>query len=277
MSGAADDEPVPATRGDDRPSAPRLEAPALPAVYRDPRHYDFLATFTAPDDLSWYRDLLARFGSPVLELGCGTGRVSLPLAEAGADVTGLDLSRELLAHARLKAKGLGLDVVWQEGDLRTFELGRAFSLVLLPYNAFNHLLTLDDVRHCFRAVQRHMDRSARFVIDTFQPSLSFLSECHGEPRRICAYVDPDGRGRVVMTERNDYDPATQVNRVHWHYEINGRADARVDELVMRIVFPQELDALIELSGFVIEDKWGDYDQSPFGSTSPKQLVVCRRR
>lgn len=249
----------------------------VPSIYLDPRHYDVLAELTAPADLPFYERQLATVGGPVLELGCGTGRVCLRLARRGAAVTGLDNSEPMVAHARRKALALGLEAELAVADMRSFDLGRAFPLVLLPYNAFNHLLDLESVRRCFQAVQAHLTPESRFVIDTFQPSLAFLSGDPEKRRRVVEYVDPDGRGRVVMTEQNVYDAASQINRVVWHYEINGQADARVDELCMRMVFPQELDALLELSGFAIEHKYGDYDESPFDSSSSKQLMVCRLR
>lgn len=251
-------------------------AAALPRVYRDPRHYDLLAQFTAPADGAFYRHLLERCGSPVLELGCGTGRVSLPLAQAGASVTGLDCSEPLLEHARLKAEVCGVEADFVLGDFRTFRLGRTFPLVICPYNAFNHLLDLESIRRCLASVAAHMDERSRFLVATFQPSPSFLGDRSRRERRIGAYVEPDGGRRVVMTERNDYDAARQINRIRWRYETEGQPEVPVDRLEMRIFFPQELDALLELSGFAIEEKWGSYERAPFTSTSSQQLVLCRR-
>ncbi len=82
---------------------------------------------------------------------------------------------------------------------------------------------------------------------------------------------------VVMTENNIYDAAFQINRVKWYHSIGGEEDKFVLDLNMRVYYPQELDALLHYNGFVIESKFGDYDESPFESSSPKQLVVCRRR
>ena len=257
------------------PAALEDAARALPDLYRDPWHYDLLAQMTAPADLPWYRALVAAHGDPVLELGAGTGRVALALAKEGVEVVGVELSQAMLAAAHAKAQHESIAVTLALGDLRRFDLGTTFPLVLLTYNTLNHLTTPDDVRRCFETVRRHMDDRSRFVIDTFQPSLAFLGGDPERPRPILRYLDPHLGEEVVLTEENHYDPATQLNRVVWRYAIGGRADARVEELTMRIFFPRELDALLELSGFVIEEKRGDYDGRPFDGTSPKQLFVCR--
>ena len=92
--------------------------------------------------------------------------------------------------------------------------------------------------------------------------------------QISQYSDPDGKGTVIITENNIYDTATQINRIKWYYSIGKEKDKFVVENNMRILFPQELDALLLYNGFTIETKFGNYDETPFDSASPKQLVVC---
>lgn len=258
------------------PEALREAADALPPIYRDPTLYDVLAQMTAPDDVPLYRALAAAHGTPVLELGAGTGRIALALAREGVDVVGVELAPAMLAAAKMRAEQEGLGLTLALGDLRSFDLDATFSLILLSYNTLNHLHTVDDLRRCFATVQKHMDEDSRFVVDTFQPSLAFLGGDPETPRPILRYLDPYSKDEVVLHEENHYDPATQLNRVIWRYTVGGEADARVEELTMRLFFPAELDALLELSGFAIEDKWGDYDRRPFDGTSSKQIVVCRR-
>ena len=248
----------------------------LPDIYRDPVQYDLLAQMTAPDDLDFYRALAEEHPGPILELGTGTGRVALELADAGHEVFGLDLVEPMVEMARRKAEEREIGLTLAIGDLRSFALGQTFGLVLLPYNTLNHLLDLDSLRRALAATAHHMDESSRLVIDTFQPSLSFLGADHSEPRPILRYLDPYLQKEVVLSEENHYDPARQVNRIVWRYRVGETDDARVEEMQMRIFFPMELDAHLEHAGFVIEQKWGDYDRRPFASDSSKQLFVCRR-
>lgn len=257
------------------PEALRLAAAELPPIYADPVRYDVLAQMTAPADLPFYRALVRRHGDPVLELGCGTGRVLLELARDGARAVGVELAVPMLDFARQKANHEGIDVTLALGDLRSFDLGRTFPLVLLPYNTLNHLLDLGSIRRCFETVRRHMGPDSRFVIDTFQPSLAFLGADPERRRPILRYRDPYTHEEVRLSEENHYEPATQQNRVVWRYAIGGREDAIVEEVTMRLFFPNELEALLTLSGFAIEARYGDYDERPFDSRSSKQLTVCR--
>jgi SAM-dependent methyltransferase len=252
------------------------------SIYRDPYHYELMAQMTAPPDLPFYHELVEAHGGPVLEVACGTGRVSITIARRGVRVVGVDRSLPLLDYARAKADEAGLDVDLRHADMRDFELGREsadpgpFALVLVPYNAFNHLYTLDDVRGCLGSIARHMGPETRFVIDTFNPDPARLHTDPVAPQKILEYLEPLSGQHVRLFEQARYDAATQVNHVTWRYEVDGVADAWVDELPMRIFFPCELDALLVMNGFSIERKLGDYDGTPFGSATPKQLVVCRR-
>lgn len=256
------------------PEALRRVAAQLPSLYGDPAHYDLLAQMTAPDDLPFYRALAGEHGGPVLELGCGTGRVALALAGEGLEVVGVDAAPAMIEAAGAKAATLGVGLTLALGDIRSFDLGRTFPLVLLTYNTLNHLLELESIARCLTAVKEHMDERSVFAIDTFQPSLAFLG---GDPERrrpILRYRDPYTEAEVLLSEENHYEPARQRNRVVWTYEVEGRV-VRTDEMTMRLFFPNELETLLSLSGFVIEGRYGDYDFRPFGSTSGKQLTLCK--
>lgn len=249
---------------------------ALPRLYFDARQYDLLAQMTAPDDLPFYRRLVERHGGPVLELGAGTGRVSLALAREGVEVVGLELSPELLAAAVARADAEGLDVTFAHGDMRSFDLGRTFPLILVPYNAINHLLDDASLADALRAMRAHMDAGSRLVVDTFQPSPAFLGDAPERRRPILRYLDPYLDKEVRLSEEHHYDPATQLDRIVWSYAVDGVEDARVEELTMRLFFPRELDAWLRFGGLEIEEKLGDYDGRRFDATSPKQLVIAKR-
>jgi SAM-dependent methyltransferase len=261
--------------GAEIPDSMRETIKALPPLYHDPPRYELLAQLTAPADIDFYQSLLRETGGPVLELGCGTGRLLLELARGGAEVVGLDLSPALLDFARQKADAQGAEITLALGDMRRFDIGRTFPLLIVAYNSFNHLFDLDSICDCLLTLAKHMDADSRLVIDTFQPSLAFLGDRPDQRRAILHYLDPQTGERVILHEENHYDPVTQVNRVIWSYEIDGKQDARVEELRMRLFFPQEFDALLTLNGFEIEEKYGNYDRQPFGPDTPKQLTVCR--
>lgn len=247
------------------------------SIYLDPDRYDLLAQLTGPADLSLYLSLIERWGGPVLELGCGSGRLTLPMANAGVDVAGVDLSEPMIASARRKASRKGLACELRVGDLRDLDLGITFALVLLPYNTFNHLLDLTDQRRCLQTVAQHSTSESRFVLDIFNPDPAKLSVGGSAPKKLVEYLEPTTGQRLTLFEEARYEPATQVNHVTRRTVASDGEVVAIDELDFRVVFPCELDTLLELLGFEVEEKLGDYDGKPFESLSSKQVVICRYR
>jgi len=240
---------------------------------RNGRHYD-LQDKDFLDDIPFYLRQIKKYGEPVLELCCGTGRVTIPIAQQGIKTSGLDISEPMLSHARRKAAVKGVDVEWVKADCRDFKLDRKFNLIFFPFNSIAHLHDLESIESCFSSVRMHLRNEGRFVIDIFNPRLDILTRDPSKCYPVAGYPDPDGKGTVLITENNIYDAAAQINRIKWYYKIGSQAEEVVEELNMRILYPQELDALLYYNGFTIEAKFGNYDESPFVSTSPKQLIVC---
>jgi SAM-dependent methyltransferase len=245
-------------------------------LYRDGRHYD-LENSPFVEDIPFYLRHIRRYGDPVLELACGTGRITIPIAEAGYRVTGLDISTGMLSVARAKAAAKGLAIEWVQADCRTFDLGRTYAFVFFPFNSIAHLHDLESLEACFHRVREHLTSQGRFVIDIFNPKFDYFTRDPAERRTVAEYEDPDGLGTVTITEDNLYDRASQINHIKWYFSVGDRQDVEVQELNMRILFPQELDALLHYNGFTVEAKYGEYDDTPFSSASSKQLVVCRKR
>jgi SAM-dependent methyltransferase len=242
-------------------------------LYWDGRHYD-LQHKGFDEDIPFYLKKAKQCDGPVLELACGTGRITVPLAKAGIRITGLDISHQMLERAKQKAAEGSVDVEWVNADCRDFDLGGKFRVIYLPFNSIAHLHDLESIEACFGCVRKHLSPKGRFIIDIFNPRLDILIRDPDERYPVGEYPDPDGRGDVVMTENNVYDPLTQVNRIKWYFRIGDAPEEFVRDLNMRIFYPQELDALLRYNGFAIEAKFGDFDESPFTSASTKQIPVC---
>jgi len=244
--------------------------------YADARHYDLLAGMTAPRDLGFYRSLFGSRRGRLLELGCGTGRLTLPLCECFDAVVGVDLSEHMLARARAAATAASCAARFVAGDFLTLDLGERFDRILLPYNALNHVLEASDLERLFDVLERHLAPHGRIVVDTFQPDPLRLSPCSPESM-LLRYRDPDSGRRLTLVEQTRYDAARQVNEVEWRYREPEGGFVRVQRLAMRVFFPQELDALFSAHALEIEAKYGDYDGSAFDASSPKQILVAVRR
>lgn len=244
-------------------------------MYSDAELYEQLLSAIGPrGEVDFYASLAPRAGARVLELGCGTGRLSQPLSERGFEMTGLDRSPAMLKVAQQKAAGRVQAPRYVRGDLRDFDLGTSYDLVLLPNNTLGHLHHLADLGAMLKRVHEHLGDEGRFVIDIFNPSPGRLALGPEHVFAVLEFVDGAG-SRVEVKESSRYDLASQISELDWHL---AWADGRRATLhfSLRIYFPQELDALLRLHGFAIEAKYGDHARRAFGSASPQQLLVCRR-
>src|SRR5260370_42170922 len=177
-----------------------------------------------PNDLRFYRRQALMYGQPVLELACGTGRLTVPLSQAGFDISGLDISPAMLQVARAKAKRSGTAITLVEGNYMDFSLGRKFHLIFIADNSLSHMLERKDVEACFRCVRQHLAPGGRFVVDVFTPSPRILARDPFERHPVGEYEDPDGEGRIRVSETNEYATTTQVNHIVWHYQRDGKAE-----------------------------------------------------
>ena len=236
------------------------------------RHYDQIHQGITEDVGFWLRQT-ARYGAPVLELACGTGRISIPISKAGFPVTGIDMCHSMLSQAVLKTESQ-IPVEWVQADVRNFELRRKFPLIIFPFRAIAALLYLEDLESCLCCVRRHLALGGRFIIDAFNPRLDILLHNPQDRFPLREYPDPHGKGTVVVTQSNEYDATSQINKIHFYYQLPKLREEVVERLDLRMYFPQELDALLKHNGFNLEEKAGDYGGGSFQSSSSMQLIVC---
>ncbi len=244
------------------------------AFYAHAGLYDLMFPGGGPA-VEFYREQARRQGGRVLELGCGTGNKLIPVAADGHPCTGLDFSAEMLAVARRKAGERGVAVDWVRGDMRDFDLGRAFDLVFITGNSLLHVPDSDGLVSCFRAVRRHLAPGARFVFDVFNPSVRLLAAADGvrRPRDSVSFRDP-ARGDVRVDVAETYDAAAQITRGTWYFSTEDEPDFVAAPVEVRSVFPQELPLLLSLGGLRLVERLGDWSGRPFDGDSPTQLCVC---
>ncbi len=217
----------------------------------------------------------AESGDPILELGCGTGRITLDLAASGFSMTGLDVTESMLERARLKSAELNLGVDWVSADARSFRLNRCFNLIFFPFNSICHIHDLEDIGSMLASVRSHLTPSGRFVVAMFVPNPRYLYRDPSQRYPVSRFPHRAG-GDVVITENNVYDPATQINRIQWYYRIPGVPEEISVKNNMRMFYPKEFQALLHYNGFRIENIFGDYSRSPFGETSGMQIYFARK-
>ena len=233
--------------------------------------YDQVVPYRERQDIAFFVEAAANAGGPVLELGCGTGRVLIPTARAGVSVVGFDLSPDMLAVCRRRLDtepaAVRSRVRLVQGDMRDFELGEAFHLVTMPFRPFQHLLTVEDQLSCLGSVRRHLVDGGRLILDLFNPSLDALTsptrgdECGDEPE----FEMPDGR-RVTRRYRVAADDLIgQTRHVEFIYYVthpDGRTERLVDSFRLRYLFRFEAEHLLARAGFAVEHGVRRLQQDP---------------
>lgn len=239
--------------------------------YQDARRYDlFEGDIASGNFLDFYVRQIERYGEPVLELACGSGRLTIPLTEKGFDIKGLDISDEMLALAKEKAETRHVRLDLEKGDMTDFDLGRKFKLIFIPAQSLTHLYTIDQIEKCFACVKKHLADDGRFLIELFNPSLEILLE---KPDKIYPQANI---GNVKVDSKSFYDSATQIKHIELIFRENGDRSDPVLSFKMRQFFPQEIDALLKYNGFQIERKFGSHLETEFDNDSQKQLIICQK-
>jgi SAM-dependent methyltransferase len=225
-------------------------------------------------ELTFYDAMARERRASILELGCGTGRLSLPLAVRGHTVTGVDCAQSMLALARSKAAAAGARVSFVQADIRQCAVGKDFGLVILPFNTLSHLYTLDDLWGCFSSVRSQLAADGFFVIDIDNPTPYQLGDGPHARHLLLSRVVDSGE-RLDVYETSVYDWSTQVHERSLFVQDRGR-EAQLN-LRTRVFFPQELDNLLRCAGFKILRKFGSFGMEAFTATSGQQVLVCMKQ
>lgn len=246
-------------------------------MYARLAHYYDLENAGFTEDLGFWLELAEAHGDPVLELGCGTGRVLLYLARRGHAVSGVDNSPEMLARLRQKLEAaqrlLPTPPQLVEADLSNFAVTQPHALALMPFNTFMHLLTLEAQTTALTHIRRHLSAGAPLVLDVINPAAAYAA---AEQGLTLERSFEDGERTVQQFSQLNLERAAQLARVTWLYDSVGPAgDVRrlVVPLTLRYIFPAELRLLLEKCGFALIHLWGDYDRSPLTDSSPR-LIGC---
>ncbi len=239
-------------------------------LYRDADFYD--AEFMGRNiEFEFYKELCDGADN-VLEVACGTGRITIPLAKSGIDIAGTDISEDMIVNARKNALAAGVDINLSVEDAR-FTSGR-YDLIFIATNAFQHLLSFDDALKFLSACCHSLSPNGRIVIDLQVPNVEKLSRKYSEirPYKTFTYLG----NSVVAHLRGCYDNLTQLYRFDIEYSQNHEV-IKKKKVAMRMYYPQELSLLFSTVGLSVIQEYGGYDKSKLTNSSSKQIYVLQKQ
>ncbi len=236
-------------------------------------------------DLPFYLDQVRGVSGPILELMCGTGRVSIPLLEAGARLTCVDLSPEMLRLLQAKLGARRLTAAVLQADIRQLELDARFDLALIPFHALAELTILSDQQRALQRVAHHLCRGGRLVVPLHNP-LVRLQRVDGllhlwAERAFSERQLPEGGERLLLWGREHYDPETHLVHGHEFFEIYDPAglmlQRRLLPLAFRLTTPAEFESLAHHAGLKVAALYGDYSRANFDpASSPFMIWVLEK-
>lgn len=236
-------------------------------------------------DVAFYRELAKKRlkpGDRILELGAGSGRVTIQLARAGFQVVALDASKPMLAKLRARVAALPQAVARRitvvEGDLRSFDIdaGRGkFPLAIAVFNVLEHLYTRVEVDACLRSVARHLASDGAFAFDVQLPDLAWLIRDPSKRWARTRFTDPTTGRAMFYSTNHDYDPVGQIALIRLYYEpVDGKGPTKIVKLSQRKFFPAELEALVAHAGLRMVQRYGDFAWRPLEASAESQVLVC---
>ncbi len=231
------------------------------------------------EDIPLYLEYSKNVKGAVLECGCGTGRILLPLAREGIKVVGIDTSKKMLAVARRKiaeeSEEVRSRIKLVEADMRNFELEERFSLCIIAFSTFLHLLTVEDQERTLRCIHKHLLPDGKVIISVFNPDLS-------RPQNLVRldkikHVDNEIIMRFTMQKFDFPNQLMDVWHIYDFVKLDGTVKRHVVYFKLRYIFYNEMIELLKRTGYEIEAVYGDHKKTPFNEKSPLMVFVARRK
>jgi SAM-dependent methyltransferase len=251
--------------------------------------YDSTLVYLERKDVDFYVEAARAARGPVLELGCGTGRILLPTARAGVEITGLDSSANMLARCREKLaaepaplqRDLQRRVTLVSGSLADFDLGRTFNLITMPFRPFQHLLTVEQQLSCLAAVKRHLAPGGRLIFDVFQVQPAAVYDPSWMVEKEDGPITRLADGRIVRRTVRvaAFHRAQQINDVEFCWYIthpDGRREQVHWRVALRYFYRFELEHLLVRAGLRVAALYGNFERAPFGEDSQEMIFVAEK-
>ena len=263
------------------PPAPTAAGDSSAYAYNELAGYYDLVHAHVKSDIPLYLSLARESGGPILELGCGSGRTLVPLAEAGFEIVGLDNSKAMLARARerIRAGGLEGSVQLMEGEMVSFDLGKRFPLITVPFNTWMHLSGQQTQAESLRCIARHLLPGGQLVIDL--PAPSTIVDVEHDGSMVLEGIFP-GRvpgERLLQFSSTKLDMEQQILHVTWIYDLvksDGAVKRTVAPMQLCYLFPRQAKSSLKTAGLAFKAFWGDHNRTPYSAASKNLIILAEQ-
>jgi SAM-dependent methyltransferase len=226
--------------------------------------------------VDYYRNLALEAKGPVLEIGCGTGRLLIPCLQAGVAIEGLDLARPMLERLRRRTDDLGLRPQLYEADMRDFKLPKRYRFIFIACNSFNHNLTQHDQIRCLQRCRDHLEPGGLLAVETFVPTLDLVGMKQGERVLEIETTDPNTGRHLRVWDTRSFDRVTQIQHsitdVEF-YDPTGKLEKiQRSEFDVRWIYKSEFELLLRAAGFPRWEVVGGYENRPLVSDDQQPMI-----
>jgi len=225
-------------------------------------------------DVEFYLDYFKNFKGKILEVGAGTGRITIPLLRCGLNVTALDIAPRMLQILKKKARRENMLVKTICADMRNFKLKDRFDAVIVTFRAFQHMYLVEDQLNALKSIKKHLNPDSILIFDVYTPSFKYIQKGDWQWHKDENIKLPRVKGIVKIEYRNRYDMTEQMMYQEYRFNCpNGKK--QIIPLKMRFFFRFEIEHLLSLAGFEIKNLYGDFKKNEFKSGSPEMIWAAK--
>jgi len=226
------------------------------------------------NDVNFYLDYFKNFKGKILEIGAGTGRITIPLLKQGLNITALDIAPKMLQILKEKAKKENLSVKTICADIRNFKLKNKFDAIIVTYRTFQHMYSFDDQFKALKNIKKHLKPNGVLIFDVYAPNLKYIVQGNWQWRKDDIIKVPGINDKIRIDFRNRYDIAEQMMYQEYRFTYPDGKE-KIVPLRMRFFFRFEIENLLRLAGFKVKNLYGDFKKSKFKNGSPEMVWVAK--
>jgi len=236
--------------------------------------YDFFQ-HGVENDIKFYLDYFKNFEGKILEIGAGTGRITIPLLKQGLDVMALDIAPKMLEILKEKAKKENIEAKTIIADMKNFRLKNKFEAIIITFRTFQHMYSINDQLKALKNIKKHLMPNGILIFDVYNPSLKYISKGDWQWQKDKTINLPSIKGKIKIDYRNRYDMAEQMMYQDFRFTYpDGRKE--IMPLKMRFFFRFEIEHLLSLAGFKVKSLYGDFNKNPFKNESTEIILIASR-